>query len=647
MAGADDTDPAIADTHASVDPREDASASHSASRGPRAVRPGDTLGRYEIGEELGEGGMATVFRARDKELRRDVAVKVLFPHLARRPDVVRRFHREARAAAGLEHKNILRIYDVGGAEGDDPPFIVMEMIRGRTLLAEIEQRGAMFAEVAASIGALLADALAAAHAAGIVHRDVKPANVLIAAGGRLLLADFGVARLETEDSLVTKTGALLGTPAYMSPEQATGDTATAKSDLYSLGATLYQLATGTLPYTGSPAKVLAQISVGGMVAPVKKRASVGPDLSRLIERLMATEPEQRVASAAAAAAELRAIVAASGLGEPANELSAFFTDPEAFVRDRTPRVVTHVVAAARAALAEAKLPRAMALADRASALAPGDPEVTALIERVAEGGRSTRRRRALGLGVLGLALVGGGAAAAYRIVSGGAAATPDALLDAAPAVIQDARPLVVVSADASPDAPTRAPVDDAALAPLVDAAVRSRVDAGLHRDAAATPASVLDAPVASIDAAALLAPPIDAGPVLAPVASEGALVVTNDVWCDVTIDGEQRGRLSARPLRVAAGRHTVVCEQPGTERRWTQTVDVASGETRKVAGVMLLAIDVTIEVDVTIDETPYKAGTVAKLKMGRRRLVAGGTVKDITLTGPCHVRARPELDCYR
>src|SRR5688572_799799 len=104
----------------------------STNRGPRSVRSGDTLGRYELGEELGEGGMATVYRARDKELRRDVAVKVLFPHLARRPDIVRRFHREARAAAGLEHPNILRIYDVGGGEDEEPPYIVMEMIRGRT-----------------------------------------------------------------------------------------------------------------------------------------------------------------------------------------------------------------------------------------------------------------------------------------------------------------------------------------------------------------------------------------------------------------------------------------------------------------------------------------------------------------------------------
>ena len=128
------------------------------SGGFRVVGLGAVLGRYELAEELGEGGMATVFRARDRELRRDVAIKVLFPHLAKRAEIVRRFDREARAAAGLEHANILRVYDVGGAEGMDPPFIVMELIRGRSLMGELEQRGPMLAEVVACIGALLADA---------------------------------------------------------------------------------------------------------------------------------------------------------------------------------------------------------------------------------------------------------------------------------------------------------------------------------------------------------------------------------------------------------------------------------------------------------------------------------------------------------
>ncbi|HEU4611005.1 MAG TPA: serine/threonine-protein kinase, partial [Kofleriaceae bacterium] len=433
---AGDTDP-LADTQTSEDslPSGASSASTSGAK-KRVVHAGDVLGRYELVEDIGEGGMATVFRAKDRELRREVAIKVLFPHLARRPDVVRRFHREARAAAGLEHPNILRVYDVGGGEGDDPPYIVMELIRGHSLLGEIERRGPMLSEVVACIGALLADALAVAHGAGIIHRDVKPANVMIASGGRVLLADFGVARLETEDSLVTKTGSVLGTPAYMSPEQASGDTATAKSDLYSLGATLYQLATGTLPYSGSPAKVIAQIAAGALVPAVRRRADVGPDLSRVIDRLMATDPNARFASAAEVAAELRAIASAGGFGDPIDELSAYFVDADGFVRDRLPKVVAALITTAERAIADAKLPRAISLADRAAALAPSDPAVNELVEKVTAGTTSSRRRRLLAMGGAVLVVAAGASFGAIRLLGDGdtrvvpGAVTSDAADDA-------------------------------------------------------------------------------------------------------------------------------------------------------------------------------------------------------------------------
>ncbi len=635
-----DTDPAVAETQASdsVDPSSSSSAAltNREGRGPRSIRPGDSLGRYEIGEELGEGGMATVFKARDKELRRDVAVKVLFPHLSRRPDIVRRFHREARAAAGLEHDNILRIYDVGGAEGEDPPYIVMEMIRGRTLLQEIEQRGPMFSEIVACVGVLLADALAAAHKGAIVHRDVKPANVLIAAGGRLLLADFGVARLETEDSLVTKTGALLGTPAYMSPEQAMGDTATARSDLYSLGATLYQLATGSLPFTGSSARVLAQIATGALVPPHKKRPAVGPDLSNVIVAMMATEAAQRTESAAVVAAQLRAIVAAGGLGDPTDELAAYFTDPEAFVRDRSPKIVTATIASAQRAADEGKLPRALALADRAGALAPNDPAVTTLIEQLAEGGRSRGRRKAIGIAALGLAFLGGGVAVGYTALGGGGDSPPDA---AVIAVVHDAA--VVAPVDAAIDsmiAPVSTP--DAADVALIDAAPARDAGVARRKDAGAAVALAVDASL-PIDAA--VATTIDA-PV---VAATGAIIVNNDTWCEVEIDGEPRGKRSAKPIKVSVGTHTVVCTQgTGTGLMWTKQVEVGAGETRTVTGSLLPAIAVRVGSDVTIDGVAYRAGATAQLK-GRVWLEKDGTQIYITISSPCEIRDKPDLNCYR
>lgn len=598
----------------------------------RAVHTGDTLGRYELAEDVGEGGMATVYRARDKQLRREVAIKVLFPHLARRPDIVRRFQREARAAAGLEHANILRIYDVGGdVESDDPPFIVMELIRGSTLLGEIEQRGPMFAEVVACVGALLADALAAAHAAGIIHRDIKPANVLIARDGRLLLADFGVARLETQDSLVTKTGAVLGTPAYMSPEQASGDTATAKSDLYSLGATLYQLATGTLPYAGSPAKVMAQIATGQRIAAVKKRAEVGPDLSRVIDRLMATGPDGRPESAREVASELRAIAAAGGLGDPALELEAYLQAPAAFVAQKTPAVVTSLVAAGKRAIAEAKLPRAMAIADRASALAPDDPSVIALVTAVTEGGRSSARRRVLGLAAIGVVCAGGVTLGAMNLLGGHA--TP----------LRDAAAVVAIADDAAvgvvPDAPD-------ALVRIVPGDI---VDAGMKRDARRVPAVardatvVLDAPVAAQLVVEVVLP--DGHGVEPAAVQRGTIRVSNDTWCDVTIDKVTLGRAD-RAYPVEVGHHVVTCAQGGT-RAWTREVDVVANGTATATGAMLSTFTIHFAVDATWNGQGFAKGATTTAKPGQYSLQVSGAKKFVAVAASCEVRDRPELDCYR
>jgi serine/threonine-protein kinase len=658
-----DTDPAIADTMSSdapglergadtareVNAKDAAAAAATASsvnRGRRAVRSGDELGRYELIEEVGEGGMATVYRARDRELRREVAVKVLFPHLARRDDLVRRFHREARAAASLEHSNILRIYDVGGAEGPeevdrrtpgreaDPPYIVMELIRGRTLLGEIEERGPLLSEIVACIGVLLANALALAHAAGIVHRDLKPANVLVTNEGRLLLADFGVARIENDDSLVTRTGALLGTPAYMSPEQARGETANARSDLYSLGATLYQLATGGLPYSGSPAKVIAAIVAGMPMPAQRRRPAVGADLSRAIEHAMATDP-------AAFAAEHAAIVKAGGLGDPADEATAYLADPNAFLRERTPSVISALVTAAEAAIVEEKLPRAMALADRASALAPDDPQVTALVANVAEGGRSTARKRRLAIGAIVVVALGGAAAGAVALASRHHAAANAA--DAG---------------DASRDAATLAisPPADAATAPsaLDDASMTiptSTVgDAGLSHDAASTHVRdgghttmtvATDAASATptIDAAAGATPPIvidaavgagQAPAVDAALPASGAIVVDSDSWCDVSIDGVGRGRRTTTPLEVAAGHHVVLCAQATTGRQWSHDVDVPAGKVVTASGSLLGTIAVTLAVrghSVTFDGVAFAAGTVAHLKGGHIEVVDVGVTK--------------------
>ena len=629
-ADENDTDP-LAETAAL-----DGATAHAPPAGTnkkRAVHTGDVLGRYELAEEVGEGGMATVYRARDKELRREVAIKVLFPHLARRPDLVRRFQREARSAAGLEHPNILRIYDVGGdVESDDPPFIVMEMIRGSTLLGEIERRGPMFAEVVACVGALLADALAAAHAAGIIHRDIKPANVLVAQDGRLLLADFGVARLETEDSLVTKTGALLGTPAYMSPEQASGETATAKSDLYSLGTTLYQLATGTLPYAGTPARVMAQIASGQRITAVKRCAEVGPDLSRVIDLLMATAPEGRPASAKEVAAELRAIATAGGLADPALELAAYLEAPAGFLAARTPAVVMALVTAGKRAITEAKLPRALAIADRASALAPHDPSVIALVTAVTAGGRSSVRRRVIGIAAIALASAGGVTFGAIELLGGH---------------VEPVRGPPVLVAVAS-DAPVVA-APDAATSVVPGVVPHVEIDAGGRRDAGRVIESARDARVvidAPIVVEALVPDAHAATPIAAPIAvPRGAIRVSNDTWCDVTIDRSAQGRAD-KPYPVEVGQHTVICAQPGTQRRWTRVVEVVANETVTVIGAMLAPVAIHFELEATWAGQPFARGASTTAIPGQYKLRVGRAEKYVGVTGACTVRDQPELGCY-
>jgi serine/threonine-protein kinase len=611
------------------------------------------LGRYELGEELGEGGMATVFRARDRELRRDVAVKVLFPHLARRVEIVKRFHREARAAAGLEHPNILRIYDVGdigGGEADDPPYIVMELIRGRTLLEEIEQRGPMLAEIVACVGALLADALAAAHAALIVHRDIKPSNVLVAQGGRLLLADFGVARLETESSLVTRTGALLGTPAYMSPEQASGDTATAKSDLYSLGATLYQLATGHLPYSGSPAKVMSQIAAGALVAPVRRRAGVGPDLSRLIEQMMASEPDARPASAAAIASDLRAFAAKGGFADAKEELAGYFADPDTFIAAKTPAIVTSLLNTAERAIAEDKLPRAMALADRASALAPNDPAVGALIEKVTEGGRVSRRRKLFAAGGIFLLVAGGATFGVMKLSSSTTSTSRDAASgiggDGATEIADGATEIAIdgatesgidgateIASDGASDIVDARGARDArdvardAREPRIDARASAPRDSLVAMSTSDGPRETT--PDASPDA------PIDAPPVIA----NGKIEVFNDTWCDVLIDKVPVGQIQQHgTFEARAGRHTVVCRQRGM-KEWSREVTVTGGQLVRVEGKLLGDVEVTFELEAKVGNASFSKGNKRTFPPGRTLFVVDGRSVWLDLRVPCRLRS--------
>src|SRR6185503_13124487 len=204
--------------------------------------------RYEIVRHLARGGMAEVYLARDQLLDRPVALKVLFPELSTDRAFVERFRREAQAAANLSHPNIVSVYDWG--EEENTYFIVMEYVDGRPLSSLLKAEGTLLPDRAAAICADVAGALAFAHRNGVVHRDVKPGNVLLTADGTVKVADFGIARAANAEENLTQTGAVMGTATYFSPEQAQGTTIDARSDIYSLGVVLYELVTGRPPFAG-------------------------------------------------------------------------------------------------------------------------------------------------------------------------------------------------------------------------------------------------------------------------------------------------------------------------------------------------------------------------------------------------------------
>jgi serine/threonine-protein kinase len=605
------------------------------------------LGRYQIGDDIGSGGMATVYRARDPQLRRDVAVKVMFPHLAKKPEVARRFQREARAAAGLEHPNILRVYDVGGGRvGDDlpdePPYIVMELVRGQSLRELGEATGPMMAEVVACIGAVLCDALAVAHAAGVIHRDVKPGNVMATDDGRLLLADFGVARIEDDDSLVTRTGALLGTPSFMSPEQAHGADVDGRSDLYSVGATLYQLATGSAPFSGSTAVIIAAITRGEYTAPLRRRPQIGADLARAIQKLMHKEQAGRPKDAAEAAAALRAIAKDSGFGEARDELAAYLKDPTAFEAARRPALVARLVVRAREAVDGKAIPRAIALVDRILALEPDHAEAQALEARIQAGDR--RRRAGIAAVLAGcVAAVGAGGYLLLNLPS-----TSTAPFDSGPSDARSGRADGGLSDAGRADAGTTPPlVLSDARAP---ASAESK-DAG-PRISKRKPDAAPIPEVVPVDAAPAPKPPPDAAP--PKPAEKGTISVSFDAWCDLSIDGDDLGRASAKKkYPVEPGEHTVVCTQGKGLPTVTKTVTVAAGGHETVKGTLLSTVRVTVGTtdSVRIAGTTYARGAHLDLKPGKVRveLLKGGAVVDTAYVDVPRVAGctlKDDFQCY-
>jgi eukaryotic-like serine/threonine-protein kinase len=300
----------------------------------RPPQPGDVIAdRYELEELVGTGGMSTVFRAHDVQLEREVAVKILHSHYADDPEYLERFRREARAVAKLSHPNIVTVIDRGDDDGRQ--YIVFEHVDGENLKELVVRSGRLPVRQALELAIAVADGLAFAHDRGLVHRDVKPQNVLLNDEGEVKVTDFGIARSLHVESGVTQTGTVLGTGEYLAPEQASGRTVTPATDVYSLGVVLWELLAGDVPFTGDNFVAVALRHVNEPPPHLReRRPDVSPRLDAAVQRALAKDPERRFPSMKAFAQELRACLAEADAGGapppvPESELTLVTPPPRA------------------------------------------------------------------------------------------------------------------------------------------------------------------------------------------------------------------------------------------------------------------------------------------------------------------------------
>lgn len=366
---------------------------------------GRQIGRYRILEQLGQGGMSVVYKGLDTALDREVAVKVLHPHLAHKVESRKRLEREAKAVARLHHPNILEVFDYAGESAADA-FIVTEYIRGKTLRQFITEDTLQPPEVAAMVVHEIASALAHAHDAGIIHRDLKPENVMVREDGVLKLMDFGIAKILDRDEKMTMTGALVGSPAHMAPEIIEGEESGPEADVFSLGTMLYLFATGKLPFTApNTTATLKRILDCVYDDPRQLVPTVSDELADIIGMCLQRQPGNRFPSAAKLRDALVDYLTGLGLTRPHEELPRFFLDSKGYRKELGPRITKALLEQAERHIADKKSARALATLNQVLAHDPSNARAAELLGQMrARKLREERNRK------LRRAALGGGAA---------------------------------------------------------------------------------------------------------------------------------------------------------------------------------------------------------------------------------------------
>jgi serine/threonine-protein kinase len=538
---------------------------------------GTTLGRYEIREELGHGGMATVYRAHDPRLERDVALKVIHHHLRDNAEIATRFKHEAKAVAKLKHRSIVEIYDVPDAE-DGERFLVAEFVDGPSLrkylqTAQKERRSdrapVMPPEIAAAIILQVLSALSAAHAEGIIHRDVKPENILVAGLGAptslrpsdparsapvAKLTDFGIAKILDAVGM-TSTGQILGSPAHMAPEQIEGGDVTTRVDVFATGVLFYELLTGCLPFDGkNPAQVIRRVLDGNFTPAERVTPQVGGRWSALVGAMLARDPEKRPGSTEEVAASIERELEAMGMSDANRELVEYLRDPTG-IHDRWgERVKPILLARANRARDAGDVVGAAHDLNRALAYDPSDPRLVRAVGSIRARERRARTIRRAAPLVLGGAVVVFGTFFGVRWLQKRDPKPPP------PATAIQSAP----ETTPSPKATTSAPIPPA-----------STTTAAVIQDAA--PSITSTTSVATVPTATTSA--TDSGT----VAVHGTRKVHVNIFPPGTFMVDNEGPydpLKQNDLDLTLGDHTFTgTGHGGCCGEWKQTINVTAGET--------------------------------------------------------------------